>query len=370
MNIEHTNPEKNGAFTAAELMRELANVSGEKLDVVAPGLEPASAVDSAFEVSEYGSTSNETKSVSEHEIIEAMGYLDDVTEYISDLSDIRSTESLTTRMKDRAAFDELASRVSFEVTPELIQELLTRPSQLLVSVKGIYDYPNLIIGTYVSLLISKLPSNERQDNPIYPLELEIPPELSPDGNGLNGLGMHLSGGREVHILGDAGDCVGMCMERGTTLLVSGDVGKSAGYTMKGGNLTIDGNAGNLLGNWMANGSIIVKGNSANFTGNSMQNGEIRVQGNAASYTGYLMISGTLIVDGDSGDGAARMQAGGYINIKGDAGPDLAEGMLGGQIHVYGKIAGIHETAYGKKGKITTGHHPDIVVLMENGVKVE
>ena len=98
------------------------------------------------------------------------------------------------------------------------------------------------------------------------------------GTGQDYIGEKLAAGKNIRVLGDAGDWIG--------------------YRMSGGEIRVEGNTGRETGNSMSGGEIYVEGDAKFLIGNFMSGGEIHVEGNAEDWTGHFMSGGILRIDGD------------------------------------------------------------------------
>ncbi|MFA5900246.1 MAG: formylmethanofuran dehydrogenase subunit C [Hyphomicrobium sp.] len=114
------------------------------------------------------------------------------------------------------------------------------------------------------------------------------------------------------------DFVGAELDEGT-IIVDGDVGVSAGRSMRGGRLDIRGDTGLLLGSGMSGGEIFVKGSAGALVGGLTAGDK------------FGMTGGLIVVDGHAGDRAGDRMRRGTIFIRGKCGNFAGSRMVGGTI---------------------------------------
>lgn len=114
------------------------------------------------------------------------------------------------------------------------------------------------------------------------------------------------------------DFVGAELDEGT-IIVDGDVGVSAGRSMRGGRLDIRGDAGLLLGTGMGGGEIFLKGSAGALVGGLTAGDK------------FGMTGGLIVIDGHAGDRAGDRMRRGTIFIRGKCGSFAGSRMVGGTI---------------------------------------
>jgi hypothetical protein len=262
---ERTQPEQ-GAFSAADLMRNLAEVSGEGLTTVAPDLAASDAVVLAEQVVSPVDIAQQNY---QNELDKPAERADRVLEFL-----VSKSVSLYKRyeeLEDDYDFEEAINPLVGIVDEGLIQ-LIINDTEKLIQMADLPDLPQgledgALIGVWLSVMANAVPEKPDNDS-ITQIHL-----VMPDGFKVNKLGYRLRGRRELKIDGDVGDDVGTKLE--------------------GGFITVNGNAGDDVGSFMNRGSIVVNGDVEDNLGWKMHGGELSIKGKAGSNIAYLAEAGLI-----------------------------------------------------------------------------